>query len=43
MAKNGLNNSFLHYGICREDMSLIELLSTQNQLDFDWVKQNHFS
>lgn len=43
MAKKGLDNSFLHYGIRREDMSLIESLCTQHQLDFDWVKENHFS
>ncbi len=43
MAKKGLDNSFLHYGIRWEDMSLIESLFTQHQLDFDWMKENHFS
>jgi len=40
MAKKGLDNSFLHYGIRREDMSLIEPLCTQHQLDFDWVQKD---
>jgi hypothetical protein len=39
MAKTRLDNSFFHYGIRREDISLIESLCTQHQLDFDWMKE----
>lgn len=31
---------FLHYGIRKEDISLIETLCTQHQLEFDWVKED---
>ena len=38
MAKKGLDTTFLHYGIRKEDMSLIEALCTEHQLEFDWVR-----
>ncbi len=37
MAKKGLDSIFIHYGIRKEDMNLIEVLCTEHQLDFDWV------
>ena len=40
MAKKGLDSMFLHYGIRKEDISLIETLCTQHQLEFDWVKED---
>jgi hypothetical protein len=40
MAKKGLDTTFLHYGIRREDMSLIETISLNYQLDADWVKDD---
>lgn len=40
MAKKGLDTTFLHYGIRREDMSLIETISLNYQLDADWVKED---
>jgi hypothetical protein len=40
MAKKGLDTMFLHYGIRKEDISLIEALCTEHQLDFDWVKED---
>jgi len=40
MAKKGLDTTFLHYGIRKEDMGLIEALCTKHQLDFDWVKED---
>lgn len=40
MQKKGLDTTFLHYGIRREDISLIEALCTEHQLDFDWVKED---
>ncbi len=39
MAKKGLDTTFVHYGIRKEDMGLIEALCTEHQLDFDWVKE----
>lgn len=38
MINKGLDTTFLHYGIRKEDMSLIEALCTAHQLVFDWVK-----
>lgn len=38
MAKKGLDTTFLHFGIRKEDMSLIEALCTEHQLEFDWVR-----
>lgn len=40
MAKKGLDTTFLHYGIRKEDIALIEILCAQHDLDFDWVKED---
>jgi len=40
MSKKGLDTTFLHYGIRKEDISLIDTLCTQHQLEFDWVKED---
>lgn len=40
MAKKGLDIIFVHYGIRKEDMDLIETLCTEHKLDFDWVKED---
>lgn len=40
MARKGLDTTFIHYGIRKPDMSLIETLCTEYQLDFDWVKED---
>jgi hypothetical protein len=40
MSKKGLDTMFLHYGIHKEDISLIETLCTKHQLEFDWVKED---
>lgn len=40
MAKKGLDTTFIHYGIRKEDMSLIETLCTSHQIDFDWLKED---
>lgn len=36
MAK-GLDQKFLHYGIRREDLDLIESLCEKHNIDFDWL------
>jgi hypothetical protein len=40
MAKKGLDTTFLHYGIRKEDMSFIETLCVQHGLDFDWLRDD---
>lgn len=40
MAKKGLDTTFLHYGIRKEDMSFIETLCGQHGLDFDWLRDD---
>ncbi len=40
MAKKGLDITFVHYGIRKEDINLIEALCTEHQLEFDWVKED---
>ena len=39
MAKKGLDTTFVHYGIRKEDMDLISVLCTEQQLEFEWVKE----
>jgi hypothetical protein len=39
MAKKGLDNTFVHFGIRKEDMDLISVLCTEHQLEFEWVKE----
>lgn len=40
MAKKGLDTTFVHYGIRKEDINLIEALCVEHKLDFDWVKED---
>ena len=40
MAKKGLDITFVHYGIRKEDISLIEALCTDHKLEFDWIKED---
>ncbi|MEJ7829764.1 MAG: DNA modification system-associated small protein [Segetibacter sp.] len=40
MAKKGLDTTFVHYGIRKEDLNLIEVLCTEHKLDFDWIKDD---
>jgi hypothetical protein len=40
MAKKGLDITFVHYGIRKEDISLIEALCTEHKLEFDWIKED---
>jgi hypothetical protein len=39
MAKKSLDTTFLHYGIRKEDLSMIEVLCTAHQIEFDWLKE----
>lgn len=40
MIKKGLDITFVHYGIRKEDMDLITTLCTEHQLDADWIKED---
>ena len=40
MTKKGLDSTFLHFGIRKEDIQLIETLCEKHELDFDWVKDS---
>lgn len=39
MAKKGSDTTFLHYGIRKEDISLIEAICLDHKLEFDWIKE----
>ena len=38
MAK-GLDNKFLHYGIRKEDLSMIEAICDAEQMYFEWLSE----
>ena len=40
MAKKGLDTTFVHYGIRKEDISLIEAICNEHKLEFDWIKED---
>jgi len=39
MAKKGLDTLFVHYGIRKEDMAIIEALCSEFQIDAEWVRE----
>ena len=39
MAK-GLDNKFLHYGIRKEDLSMIEAICDAEHIDFEWLSED---
>ncbi len=39
MSKKGLDISFVHYGIRKDDMQIIESLCTEHGLDFEWLQE----
>lgn len=40
MSKKGLDTLFVHYGIRKEDIAIIEALCHEFDLDPDWVKED---
>jgi hypothetical protein len=40
MSKKGLDTTFLHYGIRKDDMNIIESLCTVHEIDFTWMQEN---
>jgi hypothetical protein len=40
MINKGLDSSFIHYGIRKEDMEIIQNLTEEQGLDFEWLQEN---
>jgi hypothetical protein len=40
MLNKGLDTTFIHYGIRNEDMEIIKNMCEEQQLDFEWLKEN---
>ena len=40
MAKKGLDTTFVHFGIRKEDMDIIKNLTEEQGLDFEWLQEN---
>ncbi len=38
--KKGIDSTFLHYGIRREDMEVIEAACQENGIDEEWMKES---
>jgi len=38
--RKGIDSTFLHYGIRREDMEVIELACQENGIDEEWMKES---
>ena len=39
MAK-GIDQKFVHYGIRRDDLAMIEAICTAENIDFDWMAED---
>lgn len=35
----GIDNKFVHYGIRREDLSMIETICETESIDFEWLSE----
>jgi arsenate reductase-like glutaredoxin family protein len=35
----GIDNKFVHYGIRREDLAMIEAICEADGIDFDWLSE----
>ena len=40
MSKKGLDTLFVHYGIRKEDMAIIEALCHEFEIDPDWIRED---
>lgn len=36
----GIDHKFVHYGIRREDLVLIEAICEKNNIDFEWLSED---
>ena len=39
MLNKGLDTTFIHFGIRKDDMDIIEKLCEENQVDFTWLQE----
>ncbi|MCQ2194637.1 MAG: hypothetical protein MJZ28_06755 [Paludibacteraceae bacterium] len=39
MAKKGIDSTFLHYGIKRDDMEIVEQVCNDSDIDAEWMKE----
>lgn len=39
MSNKGIDQKFVHYGIRRDDLSMIEAICDAEQIDFDWLSE----
>ena len=39
MAK-GIDQKFVHYGICKDDLAMIESICDQEGIDFEWMSDD---
>lgn len=39
MSNKGIDSKFVHYGIRRDDLSMIEAICAAESIDFDWLSE----
>lgn len=39
MSQKGIDQKFVHYGIRRDDLSMIEAICDSENIDFDWLSE----
>lgn len=37
--QKGIDQKFVHYGIRKEDLALIEAICEKHEIDFDWLSE----
>ena len=37
--QKGIDQKFVHYGIRKEDLALIEVICEKHEIDFDWLSE----
>ena len=40
MTIKGLDTTFVHYGIRKEDFAILESLSEKYAIDYEWIREN---
>ena len=39
MSNKGIDQKFVHYGIRRDDLAMIEAICDAEEIDFDWLSE----
>lgn len=39
MSNKGIDQKFVHYGIRRDDLAMIEAICTKEDIDFEWLSE----